>query len=50
MDLKEADGTTLLTLTNLCFSKEAPDAMVNYAAAAGVKIVWDGLAELLVRA
>lgn len=48
--VKEADGTTLLTLTNLCVSKEARDAMVNYGAAAGAKMVWDRLAELLARA
>lgn len=50
VDLKEADGTTLLTLTNLCASKEARDAMVNYGAAAGAKMAWDRLAELLARA
>ncbi len=47
VDLKEMDGTTLLTLTNLCASKEARDAMVNYGAAAGAKVAWDRLAELL---
>lgn len=48
--LKEADGTTLLILTNLCVSKEARDAMVNYGAAAGAKMAWDRLAELLAEA
>ena len=45
----EADGTTPLTLTNPCVSKEARDAMVNYGAAAGAKMAWDRLAELLTR-
>ncbi len=47
VDLQETGGTTRLTLTNLCASKEARDAMVNYGAAAGAKIAWDRLAELL---
>src|SRR3989442_15138727 len=50
VDLKEADGTTLLILTNLCVSKEARDAMVNSGAAAGAKMAWDRLAELLAEA
>ena len=49
VDLKEAGGTTLLTLTNLCGSKEARDAMIGYGAAAGAKAAWDGLAGLLAR-
>jgi hypothetical protein len=50
VDLKEADGTTPLTLTNPCVSKEARDPMANYGAAAGANIAWDRLAELLARA
>ncbi len=49
VDLQEASGATRLTLTNLCASKEARDAMVGYGAAAGAKVAWDGLAELLAR-
>jgi hypothetical protein len=48
LDLKEADGTTLLTLTNPCVSKEARDPMVNYRAA-GENMAWDRLPELLAR-
>ncbi len=47
VDLNESDGTTRLTLTNRCASKEARDAMVKYGAAAGAKRAWDRLAELL---
>ncbi len=47
VDLKETHGTTLLTLTNFCASKEARDAMVSYGAALGAKVAWDRLAELL---
>jgi hypothetical protein len=50
VNLKEADGTTLLTLTNPCVSKEARHPMVNYGAAAGANMAWDRLAELLARA
>lgn len=49
VDLKEEDGATRLTLTNLCASKEARDAMIRYGAAAGAKMAWDRLAELLSR-
>ena len=38
---------THLVLTNLCPSKEARDAMVQYGAAAGAKAAWDCLAEVL---
>jgi hypothetical protein len=37
-------------MTNLCISIEARDAMVNYGAAAGAKMAWDRLTELLARA
>ncbi len=47
VDLKETGGTTFLTLTNLCASKEARDAMVGYGAAAGARVAWDRLAGLL---
>lgn len=47
IDLKETEGSTVLTLTNLCPSKEARDAMVNYGAAAGAKVAWDRLASIL---
>jgi len=50
VELKESGGTTQLTLTNLCQSKEARDAMLQYGAAAGAKVAWDRLAELLARA
>ena len=46
----EADGTTLLTLTNPCVSKEAHDPMVNYGAASGANMAWERLAELPARA
>lgn len=36
-----------MTLTNLCVSKEARDAMLNYGAAVGAKVAWDRLAKLL---
>ena len=49
VDLKETGGTTRLTLTNLCATKEERDAMLKYGAAAGAKMVWDRLAELLGR-
>ena len=49
VDLKEADGTTLLILTNPCVSKEARDPMINYRAAAGANMAWDRLPELLAR-
>lgn len=49
VDLKETDGTTRLTLTNLCASKEARDAMLGYGAAAGAKVAWDRLAQLLAK-
>ncbi|MEA3198948.1 MAG: hypothetical protein QOE90_376 [Thermoplasmata archaeon] len=47
VELAEKDGVTRLTLTNLCASKEARDAMLQYGAAAGAKVVWDRLAEVL---
>lgn len=47
VDLTEEDGVTHLVLTNLCPSKEARDAMVQYGAAAGAKAAWDQLAEVL---
>jgi hypothetical protein len=50
VDLKEADGTTLLTLTNPCVSKEARDPVANYGAPASASMPWDQLVELLVRA
>ncbi len=49
IELREADGTTQLSLTNLCASKEACEAMVKYGAAVGAKRAWDRLAELLAR-
>ncbi len=49
VDLQEAEGATRLTLTNLCASKAARDAMVSYGAPAGAKVAWDGLADLLAR-
>lgn len=49
VELRETAGTTTLTLTNLCLSKEVRDAMVRYGAAAGAKAAWDRLAELLAR-
>jgi hypothetical protein len=50
VDLREADGKTLLTLTNPCVFKEARDLMVNFGAIAGANMAWDRLAELLARA
>lgn len=47
VELAEHDGETRLTLTNLCPSKEARDAMLKYGAAAGAKVAWDRLAEVL---
>lgn len=47
VDLKETDGVTVLTLTNLCASREMRDAMVRYGAAAGAKAAWDRLAQVL---
>lgn len=47
VDLKESQGKTSLTLTNRCVSKEARDAMLKYGAAAGAKVAWDRLAEVL---
>lgn len=47
VELTEADGVTRLTLTNLCASKEARDAMLQYGAAAGAKVAWDRLADVL---
>ena len=49
VDLQETGGTTRLTLTNLCASKAARETLVSYGAAAGAKVAWDGLAELLAR-
>jgi uncharacterized protein YndB with AHSA1/START domain len=46
-ELRESDGATHLTLTNLCGTKEQRDAMVNYGAAAGAKAAWDRLSEVL---
>lgn len=45
VELRETDGATHLTLTNLCGTKEQRDAMVNYAA--GAKAAWNRLAEVL---
>ena len=50
VDLQEADGNTRLTLTNLCMSKEACEAIVKYGAAAGANMQWQRLAALLARA
>ena len=47
VDLREDDGRTFLTLTNLCVSKEACEAIVKYGAAAGAAMQWDRLAALL---
>jgi uncharacterized protein YndB with AHSA1/START domain len=47
VDLHEADGTTRLTLTNTLPTKEARDAMLNYGAAAGARMTWERLAEVL---
>jgi hypothetical protein len=49
MDLK-ADGTTLLTLANLCPFEEARDTVVNYGAAAGARMAWDRLPKPSARA
>jgi uncharacterized protein YndB with AHSA1/START domain len=50
VDLKERNGVTTMTLTNLCASKEVRDAMVGYGAAAGAEAAWKRLDELLARA
>ncbi|HEV8359398.1 MAG TPA: SRPBCC domain-containing protein [Candidatus Thermoplasmatota archaeon] len=47
VELRETDGATHVTLTNLCGTKEQRDAMLNYGAAAGAKAAWDRLAEVL---
>ena len=47
VELSEQDGVPHLVLTNLCPSKEARDAMVQYGAAAGAKAAVDCLAEVL---
>ncbi|MGI0053714.1 MAG: SRPBCC domain-containing protein [Thermoplasmata archaeon] len=47
VDLREANGTTMLILTNRCASKEVCDAMVQYGAAAGAKVAWERLSRLL---
>ncbi len=47
VDLTERDGVTRLVLTNLCPSKEARDAMLQYGAAAGAKAAWDQLFEAI---
>ncbi len=47
VEFQEVDGVTRLTLTNLCSSKEARDAMIHYGAAAGAKLAWGRLAALL---
>ena len=49
MDLKEADGTTLLILTNPCVSKEAHDPTIDCRASVGASMAWDRLPELLAR-
>lgn len=49
VELEESAGMTHLTLTNRCVSKEARDAMVRFGAAAGAKMSWDLLAEVLGR-
>ena len=50
LELTEVDGTTRLSLTNECASKEAREAMVKYGAATGANMAWNRLAELLARA
>ncbi len=50
VDLRESGGTTVLTLTNRVASPEARDAMIRYGAAAGAKLAWDRLAEVLAEA
>jgi uncharacterized protein YndB with AHSA1/START domain len=47
VDLAEKDGKTHLVLTNLCASKEVRDSMLGYGAAAGAKITWDLLDDVL---
>lgn len=47
VELRETDGATHSTLTNLRGTKEQRDAMVNYGAAAGAKSAWDRLAGVL---
>jgi uncharacterized protein YndB with AHSA1/START domain len=47
VELTEANGTTMLTLTNQCASKEIRDAMVQYGAEAGARAAWNRLAELV---
>lgn len=47
VDLQETEGHTLLTLTNLCVSKEACEAIVKYGAAAGAAMQWGRLTALL---
>lgn len=49
VELSEKDGVTHLVLTNLCPSKEARDAMLQYGAAAGAKAAWKKLEEMLAR-
>jgi len=49
VDLKEADGTTLLILTNPCVSKEAHDPTIDCRASVGASMAWDRLPELLAR-
>jgi len=47
IDLKESNGETHMALTNLCVSKEAREAMLQYGAAAGAKAAWTRLEEVL---
>lgn len=49
VELQEADGKTLLTLTNLCASKVHRDGMLQYGAEAGANVAWARLAALLAR-
>ena len=47
VDLRETGGRTELSLTNVCSSTAARDAMIHYGAAAGAQMAWDRLASLL---
>ena len=47
VELTEEDGLTHLMLTNLCSSKEARDALLQYGAAAGAKAAWHQLAQAI---
>lgn len=48
VELEEAgDGTTKLTLMNLCATKEQRDTIVRYGAAGGARAAWDRLDAVL---